>query len=157
MGSRLEEQASARRGGSVCRVRVRSRERNAVLNVATPGALQQLVEKTAGLTRISRHFRDAFLGRVEFLEDHHGQKHVMFLKTEDGGRIVDEHVGIQDEDPPFTEFFSRLLLWRCGPAERLLGLHGFCPSHDWVLSLSVPCGMLLKLHEGCSSARLKRG
>ena len=38
--------------------------------------------ETADLANISSHFRQAFLGCIQFFQDHHGNKNIVFLETE---------------------------------------------------------------------------
>ena len=40
-----------------------------------------------------------FLVRIEFFQRHHRQEHVVFLESEKTGRVVQQHVGIQHEQP----------------------------------------------------------
>ena len=60
-------------------------------------AADDLVQEAAGLARIARHFRHAFLVVVELLQRHHRHVDVVLLEAEQARRIVHQHVGVQYE------------------------------------------------------------
>ena len=60
--------------------------------------LHQVVEEAADLAHVARDLGHPLLGRVEFLQHHHGQEDVVFLEAEDGRGVVHQHVGVEDEE-----------------------------------------------------------
>jgi len=63
------------------------------LLLAGPG--DQIVQEPADLADVARDFRNAFLGVIQFFQDHHRQ--VKFLKAEQRGGIVHQDVGVEYE------------------------------------------------------------
>src|SRR3546814_1335054 len=57
---------------------------------------------------------DAFLGGVEFLEHHHRDEQIMLFEAEQRGRIVEEDVGIEDEDLALAHWQWKASRARCG-------------------------------------------
>jgi hypothetical protein len=35
---------------------------------------------------------------VQLFQDHHGEEDVVLLEAEDGGRVVHQHIGVEDEE-----------------------------------------------------------
>jgi len=62
------------------------------------GTAHESIEKTADLGHIPRHFRHPFFALVEFLDHRHGQINIVLVEMEQGGGIVHQHVGIEDEE-----------------------------------------------------------
>src|SRR6185312_1111088 len=60
--------------------------------------LDQFVEEAADLAAVARDFRGAFLLFVEFLQHGHRDEDVVFLETEQRGRIMQQDVGIESVD-----------------------------------------------------------
>ncbi len=58
--------------------------------------IHQVANEPADLAHVSRNFREAFLGGVKFLQNHHGQEYIMFFKTEQGCRVMHQDIGVQD-------------------------------------------------------------
>lgn len=86
-----------RRPVSIGRVR---RQLHAAADIAV-GLLHQAVDQAADLTHVARHFRQADLGVVQFLEHDNGDIDVVLMKPQDRRRIVDQDVGVEDEDLVF--------------------------------------------------------
>jgi hypothetical protein len=61
-------------------------------------AFDQLVDETADLARVAAGLGRAFLGVVQLLDDLHRQIDVVFLELEQRGRVVHQHVGVEDVD-----------------------------------------------------------
>jgi hypothetical protein len=61
---------------------LRQAQVEALLDAPAVAVLDQLVDETADLAGIARHFRRAFLRRIEFFEHGHWQEHVVFLEAE---------------------------------------------------------------------------
>ena len=76
-------------------------------------AVDEFIDKAADLTGVARRLRHAFLVGVEFLQHHHRQEDVVFIKAEDGGRIVHQDVGVEHEDPPARLLGHGLLATFC--------------------------------------------
>ena len=93
----LEVESAARRDGVV--VGHRAGERDALLDRADVVVGEQFVEEAADLAHVARDFRDAALVGVELLEHHHRQVDVVLLEVEQRGRVVHQHVGVEDEQP----------------------------------------------------------
>ena len=95
-GTRLEEQTA----GCVLSPGADAdgrRDMQAGVNLLLGDAAHHIVEEAAHLSGIARHFRQAFLVGVEFLDHHHGQKDVVLFEAENRRRIVHQHVGVQDK------------------------------------------------------------
>ncbi len=63
------------------------------------GRSHQRVERARNLACAARDFRHAFLVRVELFQRHHRQEHVVLFEPEKTRRIVQQHVGIEHEEP----------------------------------------------------------
>ena len=61
-------------------------------------AADDFVEESAGLARVARDFRHAFLVAVEFLEGGHRNVDIVFLEAEQTGGIVHQHIGVKHEE-----------------------------------------------------------
>jgi len=88
-GLRLQEQAAT--GQLVGR----PLQGNALLDVVVFQVGQDLVQGPAALPGVTGDFRHAFFVVVQLLQGHDGEKDIVFLKAEQAGGIVHEHVGIQ--------------------------------------------------------------
>jgi len=55
----------------------------------------QCVQRTAGLSRIAGHFGRAFFVGIQFFQNDHGKKNVMFLEAEQAHGVMQQHVGIK--------------------------------------------------------------
>ena len=60
--------------------------------------LDQFIDEATDLTRIATGFGRAFLGVVQFFDDLHRQKDVVFFEFEQGGGVVHQHIGVEDVD-----------------------------------------------------------
>ena len=97
--ARLEEQPAA--GGLLAVVaRVAARQLQPEVDLLLGGIAHHVVEEAAHLAHVARGFRQALLVRVELLEHHHRQVHVVLLEAEDRRRVVHQHVGVEHEQPP---------------------------------------------------------
>ena len=94
---RLEVEA-ADLGAAVELQPLRQAQVEALFDAPAVDVLDQFVDEAADLARVARHFRRAFFRRVEFLQHGHRQEYVVLLETEQGGRIVHEHVGVEYVD-----------------------------------------------------------
>jgi len=103
-----------------------ARERNP-FRYGSFGMADDVVQKAARLARVAGDFGDAVLVVVELFEGHDRQEDVVFLETEQAGRVVHQNVGVQNE-----EFRGGL---RFGAA----GRHGFARS------FGCGTGLLLRL------------
>ena len=103
----LQEQASAPRPqrshrfpGEVAVASARRlRERQPLLDGPAVGVADQLIQEAADLAGVARQLRGAFLGRVQLLQDHHGHVQVVLLEAEQRRRIVQQHIGVEHEQP----------------------------------------------------------
>ena len=67
------------------------------------------VKRAAGLAPVAGHFGHALLVTVELFKHDHRQEDVVFLEAEQAHRIMQQHVGVQHEEPcrPGTRFACR--------------------------------------------------
>jgi hypothetical protein len=70
-------------------------ERHALLDVVELG--HHFVEEAAGLARVARDFAHALLVVVEFFQGGDRHEDVVLLEAEQAGRVVHQHVGVEDE------------------------------------------------------------
>src|SRR5690554_5536578 len=73
--------------------------RDPPLNLIEGGLSGQVREGAANLAGGARDFAHAVFQFVELFEHGHGDDDFMFLKLEQGGRIVQQHIGIQHIQP----------------------------------------------------------
>ena len=60
--------------------------------------LTELVQVAAHLTRIAAKFAQILLERVDFFDDVNGNDDVVVFEEKHGARIMQQHVGVEDED-----------------------------------------------------------
>jgi hypothetical protein len=86
----LQEQSA--RGGLVAV----GGQRRAIMDAELGGA-DDLVEEASGLAGVARHLGHALLVVVQFFQGRHRQVDVVFLKAVETGGIVQQDVGIENE------------------------------------------------------------
>ena len=59
-------------------------------------AQHHLADEAADLADVAGYFGQAFLCRVEFLQHDHRQEDIVLFESEDRGRVVHQHVGVDD-------------------------------------------------------------
>ena len=91
-------------------------QRQAPIDLFLGRAANHVVEEAADLAHVARGFGEAFLVGVELLEHHHRQIDVVLLETEDRGRVVHQHVGVEHEQAPHGARPRRAGDCRCRPA-----------------------------------------
>ena len=69
---------------------------NTFLDHLRAGIAQQLIDVADGLTAVSGHGLLAGFEAVEFFEDRHRDDDIVFFKVEEGVRVVDQDVGVED-------------------------------------------------------------
>ena len=69
-------------------------EQQAIAYVA-PLVAGQYVKCAAGLARIACHFGCSLFMAVEFLQNNHRQKNIMFFKAEQAHRVMQKHIGVE--------------------------------------------------------------
>ena len=69
---------------------------DALLDHFRAGIAQQLVDVANGLTAVGGHGLFAGFEAVEFFEDCHRDDDIVFFKVEEGVRVVDQDVGVED-------------------------------------------------------------
>jgi hypothetical protein len=74
------------------------RQRQTLLDLRVVAVGHQLVEKAADLARVARGLAGAFLGVVELFEHDHRHVEVVFFEAEQAGGVVQQDVGVEDED-----------------------------------------------------------
>ena len=68
----------------------------AVFEVVDMLALHHLANEAADLAHVAGDFGKALLGRIQFLQDHHGYEDVVLFEAEDRGRVVHQHVRVEN-------------------------------------------------------------
>src|SRR5690606_35437707 len=71
---------------------------DAAIELVAAVRLDDLVEEAADLAGVAAGFRVSLLGVVQLLQDHHRHEHVVLLELEQRGRVVHQHIGVQDVD-----------------------------------------------------------
>ena len=94
--ARLEEQSSGR--ALLVSVHLRSRQRQAFVDLHLAGVFHELIEESTDLPHVASSFGQTFLTGVQLLEHDHGNEDVVLIETKDGGGIVHEHVGVENEN-----------------------------------------------------------
>ena len=75
---------------------VRFLQFQAVFEVVDVLALHHFANKAADLAHIAGDFGKALLGCVQLLQNHHGNEHVVLFEAEDRGRVVHQHVRVEN-------------------------------------------------------------
>ena len=82
------------------------RQPHAAADVAL-GLFHQLVQEPAHLAHVARDLGHADLGLVEFLEHDDGEVDVVLVEAQDRGRVVDQDVGVENEDFAFCRHINK--------------------------------------------------
>ena len=97
VGSSLEMASVCRNSASARQLVRRAGERDAVVDRLAVAA-DDVVKRSRDLPCVARDFREPRLVVVELFERHDRQEDVVFLETVDAGRIVQQHVGVENEE-----------------------------------------------------------
>ena len=73
---------------------LRLRQREARCDLVAAVGLDEFIDEPTDLTRIATGFGSAFFGVVQFFDDLHRQKDVVFFEFEQRGGVVHQHIGV---------------------------------------------------------------
>ena len=105
--ARLEIEPPGRRRFAMT-VGSRRGDRQAGVDLFLGDAANHVVEEAARLAGVARGFRHAFLVGVQLFEHDHGQENVVLFKAENCGRVVHQHIGVENEQSPGARFHRDL-------------------------------------------------
>ena len=74
----------------------RAHDGNALRNFGGRSIADDVINLADGFAAIGGNAGFAHLQFVEFLQNGHGNHHLVFLKIQNGGRVVNQHIGIQN-------------------------------------------------------------
>jgi len=78
---------------------------NALFDFIDLGITHQFIQEAAGLAGIARHFGTTGFIIIQLFQHHHGQEDVVFLKAKKGRGVVNQDIGVEDEQSLVGDLF----------------------------------------------------